>query len=146
MISIQVESDPALKRPEEKAAISIISHVLQSEGVENAKTTLVFGSDELLRNLKKEFFNKDQFTDVLAFRLNDYEESDVEGEIYISLPRVKDNARKFNEPLNKELSRLIIHGGLHLLGYEDESEAEKKAMTGKENHYLDQVDWESIHG
>ncbi len=146
MISIQFESDPALIGPEEPAAVTIINHVLESEGIQEGQVTLIFGSDELLSDLKKKFFNKDQFTDVIAFRLNDYEENDVEGEIYISLPRAKENAQKFNEPLNKELSRLIIHGSLHLLGFKDESEAEKKIMTKKENHYLDQVDWESLYG
>ncbi|MDP6339959.1 MAG: rRNA maturation RNase YbeY [Candidatus Marinimicrobia bacterium] len=146
MISIRVETDPTFKGTNEPAAISIISHVLQSEGIETAEITLVFGSDELLSNLKKEFFNKEQFTDVIAFRLNDYEEKNVEGEVYISLPRAAENAEKFNEVPAKELGRLIIHGGLHLLGYEDKSEAEKKAMTKKEDYYLEQVDWSQLYG
>ncbi|MBC8345789.1 MAG: rRNA maturation RNase YbeY [Candidatus Marinimicrobia bacterium] len=146
MISIEVEIDPALKGPNKSAVVSIIKQVLESEGFQDGSISFILGSDELLSNLKKEYFNKDQWTDVIAFRLNDYDEEEVEGEIYISLPRAKENAKKFEESVNKELGRLIIHGGLHLLGYEDESENEKAAMTQKENNYLNQVNWDQLYG
>ena len=145
MISIQVESDPALDGPQESKVSSIIKHILESEGVRNGKITLIFGSDELLSDLKKKYFNKNHLTDVIAFRLNENDESDLEGEIYISLPRSVENAVKFNEPPNRELGRLLVHGGLHLMGYEDESKNDKKAMTEKENKYLDQIDWKSLY-
>ena len=145
MISIQVELDPALDGPQESKVSSIIKHILESEGVRNGKITLIFGSDELLSDLKKKYFNKNHLTDVIAFRLNENDESDLEGEIYISLPRSVENAVKFNEPLNRELGRLLVHGGLHLMGYEDESKNDKKAMTEKENKYLDQIDWKSLY-
>ena len=145
MISIQVESDPALDGPQESKVSSIIKHILEPEGVRNGKITLIFGSDELLSDLKKKYFNKNHLTDVIAFRLNENDESDLEGEIYISLPRSVENAVKFNEPLNRELGRLLVHGGLHLMGYEDESKNDKKAMTEKENKYLDQIDWKSLY-
>ena len=78
--------------------------------------------------------------------MNDYEKENVEGEIYISLPRMRENAKNFNEPVSKELGRLIIHGILHLLGYEDESKASKKMMVQKENEYLNQVNWNQLYG
>ena len=145
MISIQVESDPALDGPQESKVSSIIKHIMESEGVRNGKITLIFGSDELLSDLKKKYFNKNHLTDVIAFRLNENDETNLEGEIYISLPRSVENAVKFNEPLNRELGRLLVHGGLHLMGYEDESKNAKKTMTEKENKYLDQVDWKSLY-
>ncbi len=82
---------------------------------------------------------------MIAFRLNDYEEENVEGEVYISLPRSIENAKKFNQPYAKELGRLIIHGSLHLLGYEDKTEADKKKITEKEDKYLDQVNWKQLY-
>ena len=145
MISIQVESDPALDGPQESKVSSIIKHILESEGVRNGKITLIFGSDELLSDLKKKYFNKNHLTDVIAFRLNENDETDLEGEIYISLPRSVENAAKFNEPFDRELGRLLVHGGLHLMGYKDESKNDKKAMTEKENKYLDQIDWKSLY-
>jgi rRNA maturation RNase YbeY len=98
----------------------------------------------LLSDLKKEFFEKDQWTDVIAFRLNDTSEKDVEGEIYISLPRAKENATSYGEPFEKEVARLIIHGCLHLLGFNDKSNDEKKEMTKMENDTLGQNNWQNL--
>ena len=91
--------------------------------------------------MKKDFFKKNQFTDVIAFRLNSYEEKEIEGEIYISLPRAKENAKIYEEPYEKEVARLIIHGCLHLLGYSDETKNEKQIMTNLENVFLDRMIW-----
>ena len=90
------------------------------------------------------YIRKEQFTDVIAFRLNDYNIPNVDGEIYISLPRAQDNAGTFKEPYEKEVARLIIHGCLHLLGFNDESKKEKKEMTKMENDFLRQVSWQSL--
>ena len=144
MISIKVEIDPILKGLNKSAVILIIKNVLESEGIQDASISFIFGSDELLSGLKKEFFNKNQWTDVIAFRMNDYEEEVVEGEIYISIPRAKENANKFNEPFAKEIGRLIIHGGLHLLNYDDQTTVDKKVMTGKEDKYLQHCKWENL--
>ena len=61
------------------------------------------------------------------------------------MPRAKDNAKKFNQPINKEIARLIIHGSLHLLGYKDSSKKDKIEMTKKEDIYLTKVDWNKIY-
>ena len=91
--------------------------------------------------MKIQFFNKNHFTDVIAFRLNSYEEKEIEGEIYISLTRAKENAKIYEEPYEKEVARLIIHGCLHLLGYSDETKNEKQIMTNLENVFLDRMIW-----
>ena len=98
MISTKVEIDPLLEGLNKSAVILIIKNVLESEGIQDASISFIFGSDELLSGLKKEFFDKNQWTDIIAFRMNDYEGEVVEGEIYISIPRAKENANKFNEP------------------------------------------------
>ena len=125
---------------------SLLSHVMLSEGISQADLLLIFGDDDLLADLKKKFFGLNHYTDVIAFRLNEYEEKNVEGEIYISLPRAKDNANKFNQSFYKELGRLIIHGGLHLLGYKDDTKNNKLEMEKKENLYLEQVNWKKLYG
>ncbi len=66
---------------------------------------------------------------------NDYNES-LEGDIFISIDRVKENSLKYNDSFESELMRVLIHGTLHLLGYEDSDLSEKKIMTNKENYYL----------
>ena len=145
MININIESDPNFREPNHSIISFLISYVMDYEGIYEADLSFVFGNDKLLNNLKKQFFQKDHFTDVIAFRLNDYEEENIEGEVYISLPRAKANAKKFNQPYNKEIARLIIHGSLHLLGYRDSSKKDKTEMTKKEDIYLTKVNWNKIY-
>ena len=144
MIDISVEIDPALEGPDQQQSIIILRSILETELVVDSEINLVFGDDKLLSSLKMEFFNYDHLTDVIAFRLNDYNNEEVEGEIYISLPRAIENAKKYGEPLSKELARLIIHGGLHLLDHRDEGEDEKIRMTELEDKYLQQVKWKNL--
>ena len=145
MININIESDPKFKEPNHSIISSLISYVMDYEGICEADLSFVFGNDKLLNNLKKQFFQKDHFTDVIAFRLNDYDEENVEGEVYISLPRAKANAKKFDQPYNKEIARLIIHGSLHLLGYNDLTKKDKTKMTKKEDIHLNKVNWNKIY-
>ena len=145
MININIESDPNFREPNHSIISLLISYVMDYEGIYEADLSYVFGNDKLLNNLKKQFFQKDHFTDVIAFRLNDYDEKNVEGEVYISLPRAKANAKKFDQPYNKEIARLIIHGSLHLLGYTDSSKKDKTEMTKKEDIYLTKINWNKIY-
>ncbi len=144
MITISLETDPNLETPEENLSGQIVETVLEQEKVFDADINLIFGDDALLNKLKNEFFKLDQLTDVIAFRLNDYDHAAVEGEIYISLPRAKENAKNFDEPFNREVARLIIHGTLHLLNYKDDTEEEKIQMRQKENETLNHVNWKYL--
>jgi rRNA maturation RNase YbeY len=141
---ITIEEDPTFSGFNQAIIQNIINTVFEKEGYTIDNIALVFGNDDLLNSLKKEFFKKDHLTDVIAFRLNDYAEKNVEGEIYISVPRAKENAKSFNEPFAKEVGRLIIHGGLHLLNYDDETKEDKDTMTGKEEAYLKQCQWQNL--
>ena len=145
MIKINIESDPKFKKPNDSVILSLISYEMEQQEISDADLLFIFGDDKLLNHLKKQFFNKDHFTDVIAFRLNDYNQGNIEGEVYISLTRAKNNAKKFNEPFSKEIARLVIHGSLHLLGYEDSSKKDKEEMTKKEDIYLAKVDWSKIY-
>ena len=145
MIKINIESDPKFKKPNDSVIFSLISYVMEQQEISDADLLFIFGDDKLLNHLKKQFFNKDHFTDVIAFRLNDYNQGNIEGEVYISLTRAKNNAKKFNEPYSKEIARLVIHGSLHLLGYEDSSKKDKEEMTKIEDIYLAKVDWGKIY-
>ena len=144
MINVSVEIDPTLKGPDPKQSKKILVSVLETESVVDSKINVIFGDDKLLNSLKIEFFNYDHLTDVIAFRINDYNKPEIEGEIYISLARAIENAKKYGEPLSKELARLIIHGGLHLLDHRDKTDDEKNKMTALENKYLQQVDWNNL--
>ena len=144
MINIQFETDPKVERPNIKISKEIISSVLKGEGKTVADILVIYTIDQTLSDLKKNFFNKDHLTDVIAFRMNAYEEVKVEGEIYISIPRVKINAREYGQSFSKELARIIIHGSLHLLNYDDATSNEKIRMTEKEDYYLKESSWEGL--
>ena len=144
MINVSVEIDPTLEGPDPKQSKKILISVLETESVVDSKINVIFGDDKLLNSLKIEFFNYDHLTDVIAFRINDYNKPKIEGEIYISLARAIENAKKYGEPLSKELARLIIHGGLHLLDHRDKTDDEKNKMTALEDKYLQKVDWNNL--
>ena len=115
--------------------IAVWKKVLSDKKILDGVVTIIMSDDETLRKFKLNFFKQDVLTDVIAFNLEDKGEP-IEGEIYISLNRVKENAKEFNEELIDELKRVIIHGCLHLIGYDDDTSQEKKQMTSLENRYL----------
>jgi rRNA maturation RNase YbeY len=88
-----------------------------------------------LRALKNEYFGLDVYTDVIAFNLNDASEG-IEGEIYISITQINQNAKLYKTDTQTELYRVLIHGCLHLCGYEDNTDELKRIMTSKEDLYL----------
>ena len=99
---------------------------------------IVLTTDEQLSDMKKEYFNLDQYTDVIAFTINDKIPA-IEGELYVSIDRIRENATTFNASIDKELKRVISHGVLHLVGLDDSSSAEKKEMTKYEDRYINSV-------
>jgi rRNA maturation RNase YbeY len=94
----------------------------------------IFCSDEYLLEMNRQFLQHDYFTDIITFDLSS---SDViDAEIYISIDRVKDNAKSFGVSYNQEIKRVIIHGALHLCGYRDKTKGEITLMREKESEYL----------
>ncbi len=91
-------------------------------------------SDKHLHTINVDYLSHDDYTDVITF---DYTEGGtVSGDIFISLERIKENARDRKLPITKELHRVMVHGLLHLLGYKDKSSSHKLEMTSKEDYYL----------
>jgi len=95
----------------------------------------IFCTDSFLLQLNQDFLKHNTFTDIITFDYSSSRKS-LEGEIYISLDRIKENALKFKSTPDEELHRVIIHGILHLIGYKDKSRAEKLLMRKKEDAYL----------
>ena len=146
MIKVNVSCDPAnVLKPNVNKIKNIIKIVFENENVCDSDLSIIFTNDELVSSLKKSFFKINELTDVIAFRLNDYSEENVEGEVYISVERVFYNAKKYNEKKTNEISRVLIHGILHLLNYKDNEKESKDLMTSKENHYLTKVDCECFN-
>ena len=141
MINIGIETNHSLGGLDDSKSVGILKHVLQSEGINSGDISIVFGNTKLLKELKNRFFSINHTTDVIAFRLNEYEEKYIEGEIYICLSVAKDNAEYFDEPYEKEIARLIIHGGLHLIGYNDKTKVEQQKMRKLEDKYLRELEY-----
>ena len=143
MKNINVFIDEEYEKLNEPLCKSIIEKILTHYKYTSYDVNVIFTSDIHLSDLKKEFFSKDQWTDVIAFPLENNNEF-IEGEIYISIPTAKKNANSFKEPYKKELVRLMIHGSLHLLGIEDKSTEQKKKMTILEEKFLEDELWRGL--
>lgn len=114
-----------------------ISSVIEKEGFTAGEINIVFVSDDKLLEINKDFLNHDYFTDVISF---DYSEGvSVSGDIFISVERVLENSKQFNSSFSKELLRVMIHGILHFLKYNDKSHEEKAKMRKLEDEYLKNV-------
>jgi rRNA maturation RNase YbeY len=92
-------------------------------------------SDQYLLDMNIKSLNHDSYTDIITFQLNDLADP-IEGDIYISIDRIKENAKLLGLNIDAELKRVLIHGVLHLCGYKDKKIKDKLLMTKKENYYL----------
>jgi len=107
----------------------------KKEGRTLGELVFNFCSDESLSKINKEFLNHDTLTDVITF---DYSAlNEISGEIFISTDRVRENASEFQQSFEVEIRRVMIHGLLHLCGYNDKTTKEKSLMSDRENFYLD---------
>ena len=113
---------------------NLILNVFEKK-VKLIELSIILTNNISLSNLKKKYFNVNQFTDVIAFNLSDKKDC-IEGEIYISIDDVKENAKIYSESFENEFKRVIIHGGLHLMGFDDSTEDEKQTMKNLENIFL----------
>jgi len=141
---IRIHSDPEYKAPKKNRCISIIENIFRSRKINLYNINIIFTSDIFVSDLKKEFFSKNQWTDVIAFSMHDKNDDGIEGDIYISMPTAKENSEKYNQPYEKEIARLVIHGSLHLLGYDDNTKKQKNEMSNLESFYLKQTDWKDL--
>ena len=144
MKEINIHSNPEYDTPNEKICKSIINYVFSKEKINLYEISVIFTSDIYVSDLKKRFFLKDQWTDVIAFPLHSNKKEKIEGEIYISMPTAKENANKFNQAYEKEVARLIIHGVLHLLDYSDQSNKGKQIMSKMEENILKETRWKTL--
>jgi probable rRNA maturation factor len=129
------EEDVSCKLKNKIAVRKWIEDTIVTEGYTLQELTYVFCSDEYLLKINQQYLNHDTYTDIITFDNSDIDKIII-GDIFISVERIKENAKKFGVTHATELHRVMIHGALHLLGYKDKSAADKKKMTLKEDHYL----------
>lgn len=111
----------------------ILSVIIQ-EKKSLGEINVIFCQDDYLLKMNVKFLNHNTLTDVISF--NYVVENKISGDIFISIDRVKENASKFNSPFTKELHRVIIHGILHLLEYDDKTPKQSQEIRAKEDFYL----------
>jgi len=108
--------------------------------VKKLDLTYIFCNDDYLLEINKEFLNHNTLTDIITFDMSEDPET-LEGEIYVSIDRVKENAGKFEASYNQELHRVIFHGVLHLCGFKDKKTEDKEIMRKQEDmclaHYFE---------
>lgn len=108
---------------------------IKNEGYQLLELNFIFCSDDYLLNVNRKYLNHDTYTDTVTFD-NSETETDILGDIFISIDRVRENAKTFKTSVKDELHRVMMHSTLHLLGYKDKTTKDKTTMTAKENEYL----------
>jgi rRNA maturation RNase YbeY len=111
-----------------------VNLVLKNEGCTVESIVGVYCGNKMMQRINREFLQHDYPTDTITFRYN--KGSDIDGEFYISLDVVKENAARFNVDVQQELLRVTFHSALHLIGYDDQSPDDRKLMEEKEAIYL----------
>ena len=114
--------------------VQLINLSLEDTKYNQVKINIIFCDNDKLNSFKQEYFNDDVFTDIVTFPIKN--DNKLEAEIYISIEMAKINANEFNVTLNNELSRLIVHGVLHLIGFNDDTEDSKKIMFLKQDKII----------
>jgi rRNA maturation RNase YbeY len=109
--------------------------LFESEKKNLRELNYIFCTDKFLLKINRQYLKRDYYTDVISFDLSD-SPKEIVGEIYISLPSVKQNATHFKQLFSNELLRVMFHGALHLCGFEDETVKQQSQMEKRENHYL----------
>jgi rRNA maturation RNase YbeY len=121
---------------ERKRLKAFLLTISQTEGKSLDSLDIIFCSDEKLLEINQAYLHHDYYTDIITFDLRPNHQLPIQGELYISTDRVKENASTLDQKINFELHRVIFHGLLHLCGYKDKKPADKIQMTLKENEYL----------
>ncbi|MCE2823462.1 MAG: rRNA maturation RNase YbeY [Bacteroidota bacterium] len=120
--------------PDENLLTAWLLRAAEEEECSVSEITYIFCSDEHLRKINIDFLNHDYYTDVITFP---YDDNSIQGDVFISCDRVRENAEAAGVSFERELSRVMVHGLLHLAGYDDKLPEDKIRMTEREDFHLD---------
>jgi len=127
--------DVVFKIPHTRKIKAWLKSIVETEGYVLNQLNYVFCSDEYLLNMNRQYLQHDFYTDIITFD-SDENEQEVGGDIFISIDRVRENAHVLDKPFDDELRRVLAHGILHLVGYDDLTPELKTEMRTKEDFYL----------
>ncbi|HCW75000.1 MAG TPA: rRNA maturation RNase YbeY [Candidatus Marinimicrobia bacterium] len=130
------ESDSKAEIPDPEPLQQALETVLAGEKRVASSITIILLTNDALRAMKAEHFGMDWFTDIIAFNMNEANESEIEGELYLSPEQIRLNAGEYGVSFTQEFLRVVLHGCLHLCGYEDSTPTEKNQMRTLEDKYL----------
>jgi rRNA maturation RNase YbeY len=128
-------ADRILSLPQKNAIKAFVAELFRAEKKPLSHLQYIFCSDDYLLGINQSFLQHDDYTDIITFGLS-APKAPIEGEIYISVDRVKENAQTLQTSFKEEMLRVIFHGALHLCGYKDKKKSESVVMRSKEEQYL----------
>ncbi|MEN9909989.1 MAG: hypothetical protein RLZZ540_3148 [Bacteroidota bacterium] len=132
MINFNYENDFNLDN--EEAISTWLSAVIESEKKKEGEINYIFCDDDYLHKINLEYLNHDTLTDIISF---DYTVgNELNGDIFVSVERVQDNANDFNVSFKEELKRVLVHGVLHYCGYKDKGDEDERLMRSKEDEKI----------
>jgi rRNA maturation RNase YbeY len=135
---IQIFNETDLSIPLEQSIFTGIANLIaEKEQCDFNFVEIVYVDEDEIIRINKEHLDRDYVTDIITFRYDESEHgNEIEGTMFCCAPRIVEQAEEFDEPAEREFKRIYIHGLLHLIGYEDKSDQQKKEMTTKEDLYL----------
>jgi rRNA maturation RNase YbeY len=136
MKSIQIFNTTGLRYTGRGRVVLCIQRVFRAHKVAQYDVTVVLLSDKAIRKMNKDFLQHDYATDVITFPLED---APLTGEVYISIETARKQAAEYGVTLRNELCRLATHGALHLVGYDDATDAQRAEMARLETKYMDGI-------
>ncbi len=136
MISVDYYSNEIPGLPLD-SLVNTLPVLVETEGCDLGEITIIFCTDEELLELNKQHLSHDYFTDIITFNYNDGKT--LSGDLFVSTDRILDNAKQLEVPFTEELHRVCYHGVLHLVGYNDKTDADCLLMREKENYYLNKL-------
>jgi probable rRNA maturation factor len=120
------------------ACEQILKTVTVGEAVAIQQVSVIAISDIVLNRLKRQFFQEDVLTDTISFQYHE-PGSPIHGEVYLSIDRIRDNAKKYKNDFQNELTLVLLHSFLHLIGYDDQTPTEKKTMNRRQQSYQKKI-------
>lgn len=130
-----------VKLPSAKLIREWLFYAAKQESINTFTLSYILVDKNTILQMNGQYLNHHYYTDIITFNYS--QNNDLQGEIYISLETVAENANRFSVTFTQEFLRVVIHGFLHLCGYDDKTEKQKKLMRAKEDYYLSK--WDDKH-
>lgn len=121
--------------PNRNKLISFLANMIQSEGYSIREIRIIFCGKKTVREINRKYLHHDYDTDIITFPFSEKNQP-IEAELYINIPRIKEQAKEWGCSFKQELHRIIFHGLLHLCGYNDKTSEEQKEIRRREDYYL----------